>query len=95
MTKLDPSEGHLHPGLDVSGEEEQGLVLDEVLEIGLTPFENEIDVGFGGVDGEQLWRRESEVGERGRGEGEGRDARRDERGGRKERSSSPRRRFHV
>ena len=52
MTELDTPERHLHPGLDVSREEEQRLVLDEVLEIGLAPFEDEIDVGFGGVDGE-------------------------------------------
>lgn len=54
MTELQPSESHLHPGLYVSGEEEERLVLDEVFEIGLTELEDEVDVGFGRVDGEEL-----------------------------------------
>lgn len=47
MTELEASQSHLHPGLDVAGEEDERLVADDVLEIGLEELEHEIQVGLG------------------------------------------------
>jgi hypothetical protein len=46
MTKLQPSQTHGHPALDVGHLENQALVLDHRLEIGVKVFKDEIQVSL-------------------------------------------------
>jgi hypothetical protein len=54
MDEVEPSDRHRHPALDVGRHEDEGLVADDVLEVGCEKFEHEVEVALVREDRQQL-----------------------------------------
>lgn len=47
VAEFKTAEGHCHPAFNVGRQEYEGVILDDLFEVGNKEFEDEIEVGFG------------------------------------------------
>lgn len=57
VNKVEPADRHGHPTLDVGRQKDEGLVTDDVLQVGRQELEHEVEVALVGEDRQELARR--------------------------------------